>query len=567
MHCSIDKHQYDDLSLNNMKNLLPYKQEIIVGGFIINNKGVFYKDLRDEDEGRILICSPMLVKALTRNKDGNDWGKLLIFTDPENKKKQYHMASSKNPNIIIADLVHRGLVLASHSRARILLAQYLRSASSPVKMLSSSMPGWVKNNFVLPCGSFGPEEVVFSSDANTGFGCRGNWKQNVGKLCSGNSRLVFAASVAFAVPLLRVLGLEGGGFHLKGLSSRGKSTALQVAASVCGKASAGPGEDSYLLNWKSTENAFEEVAQQHNDCVMVIDELGQADAKTVGDICYSLANGQGKSRMGVAKKSWRVMFITSGEISLAEHMAKAGVETMVGQEVRLLEISTDVGEAGLFEDVHSSKTPADFSNRIKAATSNHYGTPLKKFLEHLTSNTEAMESQCRAQMDLFMKTVAPKNATGVVPRAAQRFALVAAAGEIATRLKLTGWKKGESFRAAKKCFASWLEHHETIDPVAMAVNRVQNFISANHSRFELVGGNVRLNGSKFGYQKKNSYLILPRVFRDLVCAGTSPENVADALERAGYLQTSGPNRRRRQSRIDGQLQYFYSVPDSILKAE
>ena len=77
-----------------------------------------------------------------------------------------------------------------------------------------------------------------------------------------------------------------------------------------------------------------------------------------------------------------------------------------------------------------------------------------------------------------------------------RFALVAAAGEIATELKLTGWKKGEAFRAAKKCFASWMEHRKTFDPIAMAVDRVQKFISENKPRFEVVGGGVRLNGSQ-----------------------------------------------------------------------
>ena len=549
------------------KNLLASKQEMIVGAFIINNKGLFYKDVRDEEEERILICSPILVKAITRNKDGNDWGKLLIFTDPEGKKKQYHMASSKNQNLVISDLVHRGLVLSSHSRSRHLLAQYLRSASSQNMMLSSSMPGWTKNSFVLPYGSFGPDEVVFSGDPNIGFGVQGNWNFNVGKLCSGNSRLIFAASVAFAAPLMRVVGIEGGGFHFRGLSSKGKTTALQVAASVCGKVATSPGEDSYLLNWKSTANSFEEVAQSHNDCVMVIDELGQADAKTVGDICYMLANGQGKARMGHTKRSWRVMFITSGEVSLAEHMGRAGVETMIGQEVRLLEIATDVTEDGLFEDIHSSKTPAAFSNRIKTATGSHFGGPLQKFLGHLTSNIEGMDSACRGHMDAFVQAVVPKNATGVVSRAALRFALVAAAGEIATKLKLTGWKKGEASQAAKRCFASWMEHRKTFDPVAMAVDRVQKFILENNARFELVGGDVRLNGSKFGYQKKGKFLILPEVFRDVVCAGTSPESVADALERAGYLQTSGPNRRKKQERIDGQLGYFYSVPDSIMKAE
>jgi putative DNA primase/helicase len=248
-------------------------------------------------------------------------------------------------------------------------------------------------------------------------------------------------------------------------------------------------------------------------------------------------------------------------------MSKGGVETMIGQEVRLLEIATDCTEQGLFENIHSSKSPAEFSNRIKSATANHYGTPFKKFLGHLTSNTEAVEATCRAFMDSFVKAVMPPNASGVVPRAALRFALVAAAGEIATELRLTGWKKGESFRAAKECFASWMEHRKTFEPVAMAVDRVQKFIVENTARFELVGGGVHLNGSKVGYQKKGEFLILPDVFRDFVCAGTNPETVADALDRAGYLNTSGPNRKKKQERIDGQLAYFYSVSDSILKAE
>ena len=107
--------------------ILKFPKEIAVGEFIINKDGVFYKDVRDDVEERILVCSPLLVNAITRNKDGNDWGKLLVFADPEGQEKQYHMASSKNQNLIISDLVHRGLVLSSHSRSRHLLAQYLRS--------------------------------------------------------------------------------------------------------------------------------------------------------------------------------------------------------------------------------------------------------------------------------------------------------------------------------------------------------------------------------------------------------------------------------------------------------
>ena len=41
----------------------------------------------------------------------------------------------------------------------------------------------------------------------------------------GNSRMVFALSVAFAGPLIEPAGEDSGGFHLRGVSSTGKSTA------------------------------------------------------------------------------------------------------------------------------------------------------------------------------------------------------------------------------------------------------------------------------------------------------------------------------------------------------
>src|ERR1035437_740324 len=148
--------------------MLGFNKEITVGDFTINNDGVCFKDTREDIEQLIPVCSPLLVKAITRNKDGNDWGKLLIFIDPEGQEKTYHMASSKNQNVIISDLVHRGLVLSSHARSLNLLAQYLRSAPSQNMMLSSSMPSWTKNSFVLPYGSFGPDQVVFSDDPNIG---------------------------------------------------------------------------------------------------------------------------------------------------------------------------------------------------------------------------------------------------------------------------------------------------------------------------------------------------------------------------------------------------------------
>ncbi|RBI70612.1 hypothetical protein DQW77_13790 [Roseovarius sp. TE539] len=58
------------------------------------------------------------------------------------------------------------------------------------------------------------------------------WKSEVAARCVGNPLMMLAVSHAFRGPLLAVLGQTGGGFHMRGVSSRGKSTIQYVATSV-----------------------------------------------------------------------------------------------------------------------------------------------------------------------------------------------------------------------------------------------------------------------------------------------------------------------------------------------
>lgn len=149
----------------------------------------------------------------------------------------------------------------------------------------------------------------------------------------GNSRLVFAVSCAFAAPLLHLVGEENGGFYLRGPSSTGKTTVLFVACSVFG------GRD-YLQRWRATINGLEGVAIQHNDALLCLDELKQVDPREAGEVAYLLANGSGKQRAnqhgGAREKyTWRLLFFSSGETSLADHMRTAGKKAHAGQETRL----------------------------------------------------------------------------------------------------------------------------------------------------------------------------------------------------------------------------------------
>ncbi|MCV4607177.1 DUF927 domain-containing protein, partial [Escherichia coli] len=93
--------------------------------------------------------------------------------------------------------------------------------------------------------------------------------------CIKNARLAFAVSLAFAAPLLKLVGIGGGGYHLKGESTDGKTTTMKVAASVCG------GTD-FWHTWRATGNALEGTASRRNDATLMLDEIREVDGREAG---------------------------------------------------------------------------------------------------------------------------------------------------------------------------------------------------------------------------------------------------------------------------------------------
>jgi hypothetical protein len=68
--------------------------------------------------------------------------------------------------------------------------------------------------------------------------CRGSlasWPERIGKLCVGNSRLMFAASLACTGPILPfVSGPRTGGFQVSGPAEKGKTAVAMIAGSIWG---------------------------------------------------------------------------------------------------------------------------------------------------------------------------------------------------------------------------------------------------------------------------------------------------------------------------------------------
>jgi uncharacterized protein (DUF927 family) len=364
------------------------------------------------------------------------------------------------------------------------------------------------------------------------------WREQVARLAQGNTRLVFAISCAFAGTLAEIANEDSGGFHLRGASSSGKSTALKLAASVWGN------PNRYVCLWRTTLNGMEGLAALHNDGLLILDEIGQVDAAAVGDAAYLLANGQGKTRAnrnGLAKpiQKWRLIFLSAGEESLASIMTRAGKRSSAGQEIRLADIAADAGTGmGIFQNLHSNLSPAAFAKKIKDATSNYHGAVGQAWLQHLTETRQQLQHTCHARLNTILKQILTIDATGQVERVARRFTLIALAGELATEYGLTGWTLGEATQAAKHCFESWLENfggNGNREEKAI-LSQVRAFFETHGaSRFEDLRAKEeqrvinRAGYYRLGADSIREYLVLPEVFRTEICQDKDEKLVKKVL--------------------------------------
>jgi uncharacterized protein (DUF927 family) len=190
-----------------------------------------------------------------------------------------------------------------------------------------------------------------------------------------------------------------------------------------------------------------------------------------------------------------------------------------------------------------------------------------------------MSAAAREVMGAFLAAHVAKDAGGQVRRAAGRFALVAAAGELAAACGILPWQPGEAERAAAACFRAWRAARPGGDGAAedaAAVAAVRAFIGAHgESRFQTLGEHndpeARNIINRAGWKKRDGegwrFLILPETWRREVVAGMDPEAAARALHRAGFLVSSGERDGRMQRKehvgLSGKAR-IYAIRDTIL---
>lgn len=559
--------------------------------FHLDDHGVWHtaRDAEGNPKRPTWVCAPLQVTARTRADDANGWGYLLEFTDPDDNAKLWAMPASMLSGEgaeWAGRLRDMGLRMAPGTRPRNLLAQYIDTRELPERVTCTDRVGWHGGVYVLPSGSIGGEDggrrFVFQSESGMEdtfrrHGTLQQWQQLVAAPCVGNSRLVFAVCVALAGPMLRLAEVESGGFHFRGESSQGKTTALKVATSVWGR-------PSYMQRWRTTDNALEATAVQHCDCTLILDEFGQLDPRVAGDVAYMLANDQEKGRatrggMTRKRRTWRLLFLSSGEVSLAQHMELAAKTPRAGQEVRMLDVPLDAGQGmGGLEALHGFDRPGQLADAITSAAARVYGQAGREWLAWAARNFDTLPGRLRDLVRQYLDDFVPEAAAEQVRRAGTRFALVAAAGELATEAGITGWEPGQAAWATRQCFNAWLAargHLDNGEHVSM-LRQVQAYLEKNgdlqftwmhratddhraatplRAGFKRLvdadGQALKIDAGTDWIDKRSTeesrttqgalveFMVLPQAFSREVCKGFDPNAVATVLRAAGHLRTDG----------------------------
>jgi putative DNA primase/helicase len=302
-----------------------------------------------------------------------------------------------------------------------------------------------------------------------------------------------------------------------------------------------------------------------------------------------LMNGMGRARATrnvelKSQASWRIMLLSSGEVTLANKIAEGGRQPRAGQLARMPDIPADAGQGyGAFEDT-KGMDPAAFSQALKNAALRTYGTAGVAFIEGLADDPATVEKAARDRI----REIAGKFLAGIPPsdgqahRVAARFALVGVAGELARVILDLPWAEGEAEQAALACFTAWRETRGGEGPGEL-VSAIEVLRAATQSHGESRFRNLdplastdpsipvqpgvihnRL-GYRFMHEGELVWGFTATGWKETVGGVGQPSIVAKLLAENGVLVTGADPAYRLPKRIDGRPQNLFAVKASALE--
>ena len=558
----------------NLENIEPFRPR---PHFEIDNRGVWWVNVRTDKDGDIIEAEPLLLSDtidIIGTGQDNDGAYYRIIKFKDKITRQQKTAALPQAEIGTVQgwqrLQSYGLTIMSGRAKRERLADYLQKEGSQTAFTITDRAGWNGEAYILAGGAVNADgtNILYNGDTSqkdgyTEKGSLKEWQEQAARYAENNSRLCLALGLSMAAPFLALLNEEGGGFHLAGDSSKGKTTAARLALSVWGDPETTKG------NWDTTPLGLQNLALARNDGLLVLDEIGQsADPRKIPQMVYSVINGVSKTQGAKdggnrRQKTWRNLILSTGEIN-PESLIGDRAQWKAGNHVRLPDIQAEA-RYGIYDTLHGFTDGAKLSEHINQATAKQRGTAGRALIRQiLKDGKEAAAQAVEAHCAQFLETLPPME--GQARRIARRFALLAAVLEYAA--PITGMRQGAGEAGVKQCFNEWLEENGTGNREdRRIIEQVTAFMDVYALSMRFSDWNTQtVNQHHAGYRKQegslDEYWIIPAVFDDEVCKGYIPRKVCEVLHAYRWLKKTDNDRWQHQRKRNGIASRFY-----VLKGE
>ena len=228
----------------------------------------------------------------------------------------------------------------------------------------------------------------------------------------------FAFYASFAAPLLRMLKAPNFIVDFWGSTSVGKTTVLELAASVWGNPHKEAG--GLVFGWDSTRVFLERMANFFCDIPIFPDDSQTVDDRTMASMLYQVANGVGKGRGAVAgirqAPTWHTVCFSTGERPLTECTSFSGARART---------------IGLYGSPFPN-AGADFINDFKTGIRENYGHAGAKFVEGILPIWDKPDDLAglKADYKMYQRALSLEANTEVGDRYSQYFAVVKLAADL-----------------------------------------------------------------------------------------------------------------------------------------
>jgi hypothetical protein len=336
---------------------------VVPQGWHLSEDGIYLATDQGQSASAVIPVPVVITTRLIDNDEHNEYVEIAWKKDGNWNKQLVPRSVVANTRSIV-DMAAYGLPVTSNNAKVLvdyLLEFELENGDSLHRAYVSKHLGWhgskgqecflVGKRLVVPGGKIvapkdvmkvQPEHRVLFRGADdgdeqlaAGFTTAGDfaaWRDAIFKIAH-LPRVMLALYASLAAPLLRLLTSANFIVSFDGPTSRGKTTALRVAASVWGKPESGS-EVSAMFTWDATRVSRGRTAAVLRNLPFVVDDTRTAKWKDdVPAAIYEFTSGRDKgrgSKSGLARSgTWNSIMLSSGEAPITSFTKDDGTRARV----------------------------------------------------------------------------------------------------------------------------------------------------------------------------------------------------------------------------------------------